>query len=148
MLDRDCIESVDCFGSYSHFHSVDFSNPQTWYISPFVCVIFVSFINVLYFCIYRSFVSLGKFIPKYFILFVAMVNGIFSLVSLSDFSLLVYRNARDFCALNLCLESESDVAQLCPTFSDPMGFSLPGSPVHGIFQARVLEWVAISFSNA
>ena len=52
------------------------------------------------FCI-QSFVSLGKFIPKYFILFVAMVNGIVSLVSLSDFSLLVYRNARDFCVLIL-----------------------------------------------
>ena len=43
-----------------------------------------------------SFVSLGRFIPKYFILFVAMVNGIVSLISHSVFSLLVYRNARDF----------------------------------------------------
>ena len=43
-------------------------------------------------------------------------------------------------------ESESEVAQLCPTLCDPMDCSLPGSPVHGIFQARVLEWVAISFS--
>ena len=39
--------------------------------------------------------------------------------------------------------SESEVAQLCLTLSDPMGCSLPGSSVHGIFQARVLEWVAI-----
>ena len=39
------------------------------------------------------------------------------------------------------------VAQFCPTLYDPMGCSLPGSPVHGIFQARVLEWVAISFSR-
>ena len=50
---------------------------------------------------YRSFVSLGRFTPKYFILFVAMVNGIVSLISLSVFSLLVYRNARDFCVLIL-----------------------------------------------
>ena len=42
-----------------------------------------------------SFASLGKFIPKHFILFVAMVNGIVSLISLPEFSLLVYRNARD-----------------------------------------------------
>ena len=50
---------------------------------------------------YRSFVSLGRYIPKYFILFVAMVNGIVSLLSLSVFSLLVCRNTRDFCVLIL-----------------------------------------------
>ena len=47
------------------------------------------------------FTSLGRFIPWYFILFVAVVNGSVSLISLSDFSLLVDRNARDFCALIL-----------------------------------------------
>ena len=41
---------------------------------------------------------------------------------------------------------ESEVSQSCPTLSDPMDWSLPGSSVHGIFQARVLEWVAIAFS--
>ena len=50
---------------------------------------------------YHSFVSLGQFIPRYFILYVAMVNGVDFLVSLSDFSLLVYRNASDFCVLIL-----------------------------------------------
>ena len=45
------------------------------------------------------------------------------------------------------LNSESEVAQSCPTLSDPMDCSLPGSSVHGIFQARVLEWGAIAFSN-
>ena len=44
-------------------------------------------------------------------------------------------------------ESESEVAQSCPTLSDPMVCSLPGSPVHRIFQARVLEWGAIAFSD-
>ena len=43
--------------------------------------------------------------------------------------------------------SESEVAQLCPTLCDPMDCSPPGSSVHGIFQARKLEWVAISFSR-
>ena len=44
------------------------------------------------------------------------------------------------------VKSESEVAQSCPTPSDPMDCSLPGPSVHGIFQARVLEWVAIAFS--
>ena len=43
--------------------------------------------------------------------------------------------------------SLSEVAQLCPTFCDPVDCSLSGSSVHGIFQARVLEWIAISFSR-
>ena len=45
------------------------------------------------------------------------------------------------------VKSESEVAQSRPTFSDPMDYSRPGSSVHGIFQARVLVWVAIAFSN-
>ena len=45
------------------------------------------------------------------------------------------------------VKSESEVAQSRPTLSDPMDCSLPGSSVHGIFQARVLEWVAIAFST-
>ena len=44
-------------------------------------------------------------------------------------------------------ESESEVAQSCLTLCDPMDCSLPGFSIHGIFQARVLEWVAISFSR-
>ena len=44
------------------------------------------------------------------------------------------------------VKSESEVAQSCPTLSDPMDCSLPGSSVHGSFQARVLEWGAIAFS--
>ena len=43
------------------------------------------------------------------------------------------------------VKSESEVAQSCPTLSDPMDCSLPGSSVHGIFQARVLEWGAIAY---
>ena len=43
-------------------------------------------------------------------------------------------------------KSESEVPRLCPTLSDPMDCSQPGSSVHGIFQAGVLEWDAIAFS--
>ena len=44
-------------------------------------------------------------------------------------------------------EKEGKAAPSCPTVRDPMDCSLPGSPVHGIFQARVLEWGAIAFSS-
>ena len=44
-------------------------------------------------------------------------------------------------------KSESEVAQSCPTLSSPMDCSLPGSSIHGIFQARVMEWGAIAFSR-
>ena len=42
---------------------------------------------------------------------------------------------------------DGEVTQSCPTLRDPMDCNLPGSSVHGIFQVRVLEWVAISFSR-
>ena len=45
------------------------------------------------------------------------------------------------------VKRESEVTQSCPTLSDPMDCSLPGSSIHGIFQARVLEWGAIAFSE-
>ena len=44
-------------------------------------------------------------------------------------------------------ESESEVAQSCPTLCNPMDCSPPGSSIHGILQTRILEWVAISFSR-
>ena len=61
----------------------------------------VAFISILWFSEYRSFPYLGRFISRYFILFDAVVNELFS-VSLSDSSLLVYRNATNFCILILC----------------------------------------------
>ena len=45
------------------------------------------------------------------------------------------------------VKSESEVIQSCPTLSDPIDCSPPGSSIHGIFQARVLEWGAIAFSD-
>ena len=52
------------------------------------------------------------------------------------------------CPPRVCFpESENEVTQSCLTLSNPMDGSLPGSAVHGIFQARILEWAAISFSR-
>ena len=61
----------------------------------------ISFIGVLSFLEYRSFASSGRFIPRYLILFDEMVNGMVSLISLSDNLLMVYRNSADFCILIL-----------------------------------------------
>ena len=63
------------------------------------------------------------------------------------------RSTSRLCIVTLIIEltcridSDSEVAQSCPTLCNPMDCSLPGSSIHGIFQARVLEWVAISFSR-
>ena len=53
----------------------------------------------------------------------------------------------EIASLLLCLKGEGEVAQSCLTLCSPMDCRLPGSFIHGIFQARVLEWVAISFSR-
>ena len=47
----------------------------------------------------------------------------------------------------MCCVCCAKLLQLCPTFCDPLDYSLPGSSIHGILQARILEWVAISFSR-
>ena len=54
---------------------------------------------------------------------------------------------RHFLLQCMKVKSEREVAQLCPTLRNPMDYSLPGSSIHGIFQARVLEWDAIAFSQ-
>ena len=53
-----------------------------------------------------------------------------------------------FLVQRMKVKSESEVAQSCPTLSDPMDCSLPGFFIHGVFQARVLEWGAIAFSES
>ena len=57
------------------------------------------------------------------------------------------QNTELFADMDVERETESEVAQSCPTLCNPMDCSLPGSSLHGILQARVLEWVAIAFSR-
>ena len=92
---KDHTETVDCIWQYSHFHNIDSSNTGTCNIASSDYVIFDFFHQrLVIFCIY-SFVSLVQLIPRYSILFVAMVTGIDSSISL--IIQLVYRNASDFC---------------------------------------------------
>ena len=72
--------------------------------------------------------------------------GIVNIVSFY-FNWLAVGYLKGFGIVNKAKVKESEVAQSCPTLCDPMDCSPPGSSVHGIFQARVLEWVAISFSR-
>ena len=114
------------------------------------CLWFLSPVSYNFLCTVLS-VSLGKFIPRYLILFVAMVNRIDSLISLSDFSLLVYRNASDFCVLILypttllnSLISSSNFLILS------LGFSMYSimSSVYSESFASSLIWIpCISFSS-
>ena len=74
---------------------------------------------------------------------VCNMSPVVRFISFPDLDLLIALGSRkDFVNYTFC-----EVAQLCPSLCDPMDCSLPGSSIHGIFQARVLEWVAISFSN-
>ena len=57
-----------------------------------------------------------------------------------------WQHCCDYCIYSI-ITGESEVAQSCPTLCDPVDYSPPGSSVHGILQARILEWVAIFFSR-
>ena len=71
-----------------------------------------------------------------------MITGLWELKKTSNSKHKSWKSSQ----LRVESESESEVTQLCPTLCDPMDCSPPGSSVHGILQARILEWVAISFS--
>ena len=65
----------------------------------------------------------------------------------ADDTTLMAESEEELKSLLMKVKSQSEVVQSCPTLSDPMDCSLTGSSIHGIFQARVLEWGAIAFSN-
>ena len=95
-FNRDCTECISCWGEYAHFDDVHSSNPWAWHMLPFVCV----FLNFLLQCCVvswvQAFTPLVRLIPKSFIFLIAVSNGIFFLISISDISLLVCKNAFDF----------------------------------------------------
>ena len=66
--------------------------------------------------------------------------------NLIEFSMYKFSNSNYSGSLILTAAAAAESHQSCPTLGDPMDYSLPGSSVHGILQARVLEWVAIAFS--
>ena len=68
-------------------------------------------------------------------------------VTWMDLVIIILSEVRQRKANMISLHSESEVTQLCPTLCDPMDCSLPSSSIHGILQARILEWIAISFSR-
>ena len=101
----DCTESVDQFGEHVHVSNSKSTNSLTRIylslFSPFIQVFLIFLNNILQFSTYQSYTSFVKFTPKCFILFDAVVNGTVFLISFSDFSQLVYRNAINFCILIL-----------------------------------------------
>ena len=80
-------------------------------------------------------------------LILLMYHNWFLLPKYSSFGTNKYWVGQKVCSSFPWKESESEVAQSCPTLCDPMDGNLPGWAVHGIFQARILEWAAISFSR-
>ena len=73
--------------------------------------------------------------------------GEISITRYEDDTTIMAESEEELKGLLMKVKSESEVAQSCLTPSDPMDCSLPGPSIHGIFQARVLEWVAIAFSS-
>jgi hypothetical protein len=79
-FDGDCIESVDCFQQDSHFDYINPTNPWSWRSFHLLKSSSISFFRDLKFLSYRSFTSLVRVTPRYFILFVTIVKGVVSLI--------------------------------------------------------------------
>ena len=112
----------------------------------------ISFIIILQFSEYRSFASLGRFISRYFILFDVMVNGIVSLISPSDTSFLVYKNATYFCIILLYPATLLNSLMTSHSFLvESLGFSMYSiklSANSDSFTSAIPIWIPfISFSS-
>ena len=85
------------FSKYGHFNNINSSNLRTQTIFPFVCAFHFFYQCLIVYSIQILYNNQVKFIPQYFIIFDVLINGIASLISLSDSLLLEYRNTTDFC---------------------------------------------------
>ena len=103
-----------------------------------------NFISAWWFSEYRSFASIGTFIPRCFILFDMMINGTASLISLSNFSLLVYRNGRGFCTLILYPPTLLNSLMSCSSFlvASLEIFMYQSVQLHNHVQLCVTPWTA------
>ena len=95
-FDGNCIEFIDCHQYNCHFYCVDLTHPRAWEILPFSGVLFNFFLQSFKFLSNRSFISLVSVTPRYLKLFVAIVKGEVSLLSLTASLSFVYRKATDF----------------------------------------------------
>ena len=121
------------------------------YLSICLChLLFLSLVSYSFLC--TVFVSLGKFIPRYLVHFAAMVNGIDSLISLSDFSFLVCRNASDFCVLILYPETLlNSLITSCNFLILSLGvsmYSIMSSANSESFTSSFLIWIPLISSSS
>ena len=100
-FDMACIWSADLPEWYWHLNNSESFNSWTWSVFPLIYVLFNFFQNSFILFIYKSFTSLVKLIPKFFILFDAIVSGIDFLISFSYYSLLVHGDANGVYVLTL-----------------------------------------------
>ena len=114
----------------------------------FICNFFISFINILQYFDYRSFAALSRFIHRFhrhFIPFAVMKNGIVSLISIYNLSLIMYRNTRDFCVLILYPTSLPNSSMSSSNFlgegnGTPLQYSCLENPMDGgAWKAEVHE---------
>ena len=133
--------------SWQHYFILCFAlfyNPRPNFLLLQVSLDFLLFIPVPY---NEKDIFFGCQFQKVLQFFIEPFN--FSFFSITNWGIVLdYRDIEWF-ALEMNRDHSVifEVAQSCPTLSNPMDCSLPGSSIHGIFQARILEWVAISFSR-